>query len=209
MQKIDVGAHAKGAIDINASVKHNLVRIARFSEKDIKDVTVVILDRPRHEPLIEDVRAAGARIKLISDGVVAGAVTAALEEHTGVDVLMGIGGTPEAVLAACAIKALGGDMQAKLYIRNEEERQSALDSGIVDLDKVLLLDDLVRGDDAYFAATGITTGEFLQGVSFGPNTATTQSIMMRSRSGTLRFINTRHNIGLKRHLPMGAAYVPG
>ena len=209
MEKIAVGPAAKGAIDINASVAHNLVRIARFLNKDIHDVTVVILDRPRHEAKMEEVRAAGARIKLISDGDVAGAVTAAMEEHTGVDVLMGIGGTPEAVLAACALKALGGDMQAKLWIRNDEERQSAIESGITDLDKVLTLDDLVRGDDAYFAATGITSGEFLQGVSFGPNTATTQSIMLRSRSGTLRFINTRHNIGLKRHLPMGAAYVPG
>lgn len=209
MQKIAVGPPAKGAIDINASVKHNLVRVARFMDKDIHDLTVVILDRPRHEELIEEVRSAGARIKLISDGDVAGAVTAAMEEHAGVDILMGVGGTPEAVLAACALKSLGGDMQAKLFIRNEEERQSALESGIIDLDKVLTLDDLVRGDDAYFAATGVTTGEFLQGVSFGLNTAQTQSVMMRSRSGTLRFIHTRHNIGLKRHLPMGAAYVPG
>jgi len=209
MRKIAVGSQAKGAIDINASTEHNLARIARYCDKDIKDLTVVILDRPRHETLMEEVRSAGARIKLISDGDVAGAVTAAMDDYTGVDVLVGTGGTPEAVLAACALKALGGDMQAKLWIRNDEERQRAIDAGITDLDRVLTLDDLVQGDDAYFAATGITTGEFLQGVSFGPNTAQTQSVMMRSRSGTLRFITTRHNIGLKRHLPMGAAYVPG
>ena len=209
MQKIAVGPHAKGAIDINAPVKQNLVRIARFLDKDIKDLTVVILDRPRHEELMREVRAAGARIKLISDGDVAGAVTAAMDDYSGVDVLMGTGGTPEAVLAACALKSLGGDMQAKLWIRNEEERESAIEAGMTDLDSVLMLDDLVRGDDAYFAATGITSGEFLQGVSFGQNTAMTHSVMMRSRSGTLRYITTSHNIGLKRHLPMGAAYVPG
>jgi fructose-1,6-bisphosphatase II len=209
MRKIAVGPAAKGAIDINASVKHNLVRIARFSNKDMKDLTVVILDRERHQELIEEVRSAGARIKLISDGDVAGAVTAAMEDYPGVDVLMGTGGTPEAVLAACALKALGGDMQAKLVIRNEEERKSAIEAGMKNVDKVLTLDDLVQGDDAYFAATGITSGEFLQGVSFGQNTAQTQSVMMRSRSGTLRYINTRHNIGLKAHLPMGATYVPG
>jgi fructose-1,6-bisphosphatase II len=209
MEKIAVGAQAKGAIDINAPVKDNLVRIARFCDKQLPDLTVVILDRPRHEGLIEEVRGAGARIKLISDGDVAGAVTAAMEEHPGVDVLMGIGGTPEAVLAACALKGLGGDMQAKLFFRDEKERRSASESGLCDLDKVLTLEELVRGDDTYFAATGITTGEFLQGVSFGANTAWTQSVMIRSRSGTLRIIETRHNIGLKRQLPMGAAYVPG
>jgi fructose-1,6-bisphosphatase II len=126
-----------------------------------------------------------------------------------VDVLMGIGGTPEAVLAACALKSLGGDMQAKLYIRDDVERESAIGFGITDPGRVLTLDDLVKGDDTYFAATGITTGEFLQGVSFGANSALTQSVMMRSRSGTLRIIETRHNIGLKARLPMGAAYVPG
>ena len=209
MEKIAVGAQAKGAIDINAPVKDNLVRIARFCSKEMADLTVVILDRPRHEGLIEEVRRAGARIKLISDGDVAGAVTAAMDEHAVVDVLMGIGGTPEAVLAACALKGLGGDMQAKLLIRNEEERESAIEDGVTDLDRVLTLDDLVQGDDTYFAATGITTGEFLQGVSFGANSAWTQSVMIRSRSGTLRMIETRHNIGLKRQLPMGAAYIPG
>jgi len=209
MEKIAVGPQAKGAIDINAPAKDNLVRISRFMDKHIKDLTVVILDRPRHEQLIEEVRAAGARIKLISDGDVAGAVTAAMDEHPGVDVLMGIGGTPEAVLAACALKGLGGDMQAKLYPRDEEERQAAIDEGVGEIDQVLTLDDLVKGDDAYFAATGITSGEFLQGVSFGLNNARTQSIMIRSRSGTLRFIETRHNIGLKRQLPMGSAYLPG
>lgn len=209
MQKVAVGPGAKGAIDLSAPPRDNLLRIARFLDKNVAELTVVILDRPRHEELIQAVREAGARIKLISDGDVAGAVTAAMEEYSGVDVLMGVGGTPEAVLAACALKSLGGDMQAKLWPRNDEEREKAAECGVKDIDEVLTLDDLVKGDDAYFAATGITTAEFLQGVSFGLNTARTQSVMMRSRSGTLRFIETRHNIGLKRKLPMGAAYVPG
>jgi fructose-1,6-bisphosphatase II len=208
MNKIAVGPMGKGAIDINAPPRDNLFRIARFSGKNVEDLTVVILDRPRHEELIRQVREAGARIKLISDGDVAGAVMAAMEEHSGVDVLMGIGGTPEAVLAACALKSLGGDMQAKLWPRNEEERQRAIEAGVCDLDRVLTLDDLVASDDVFFAATGITGGEFLQGVRFSGNTATTQSIVMRSKSGTLRFVNTRHNIGLKRNLPMGSAYIP-
>lgn len=207
MEKVAVGASAKGAIDINAPPRDNLLRIARFSDKNVEDLTVVILDRPRHEELIEQVRVAGARIKLISDGDVAGAVMAAMEEHTGVDVLMGIGGTPEAVLAACALKSLGGDMQARLWPRNDEERRRACDSGLTDIDRVLTLDDLVKSDDVFFAATGITSGEFLQGVRFSGNRARTQSVMMRSKSGTLRFIDTRHNFGRKRNLPEGMAYV--
>jgi fructose-1,6-bisphosphatase II len=208
MRKIAVGPGAKGAIDITKSATENLHRIAEAVDKDISDLTVVILDRPRHEDLLKEVREAGARIKLISDGDVAGAVTAALEEYTGIDALMGVGGTPEAVLAACALKAIGGDMQAQLYPRNEEEQAIICDC-VGDPSTVLTLDDLVKGDDAYFAATGITSGEFLQGVSLGKNTARTQSVVMRSRSGTLRFIDSRHNIGLKRLLPMGAAYLPG
>lgn len=207
MNKIAVGPVAKGAIDINAPPRDNLIRIARFSDKNVEDLTVVILDRPRHTDLIEQVRQAGARIKLITDGDVAGAVMAAMEEHTGVDVLMGIGGTPEAVLGACALKSLGGDMQAKLWPRNDEERERAKDEGIADIDRVISLDDLVNSDDVFFAATGITSGEFLQGVRFSGNQARTQSVMMRSRSGTLRFIETRHNFGRKRNLPMGTAYI--
>jgi fructose-1,6-bisphosphatase II len=208
MNKIAVGAVAKGAIDINAPPHDNLVRVARFSGKNIEDLTVVILDRPRHQDLIEEVRATGARIKLISDGDVAGAVMSAMEEYSGVDVLMGIGGTPEAVLAACALKALGGDMQAKLWPRTEEERQKAIESGVTDVDGVLSIDDLVKSDDVVFAATGITSGEFLQGVRFSGSQARTQSVMMRSQSGTMRVIDTRHNFGRKQDLPVGEAYVP-
>lgn len=208
MEKIAVGYEAKGAIDINAPVRDNLLRVARFMERNVEDLTVVILDRPRHEKLIQDVRTAGARIKMITDGDVAGAVMAAMHEDTGVDVLMGIGGTPEAVLAACALKCLNGEMQCKLWPRTDEERQRAIDAGNTDLDKVLTMDDLVCSNDVFFAATGITDGEFLRGVRYTGEHAQTHSIMMRSLSGTVRRFDTRHQIGLKRHLPMGAAYVP-
>jgi fructose-1,6-bisphosphatase II len=208
MDKIAVGPEAKGAIDINAPVKDNLLRIARFMDRNVEDLTVVVLDRPRHEQLIEEIRVSGARIKLISDGDVAGAVMAAMPGDTGVDALMGIGGTPEAVLAACALKCLGGDMQSKLWPRSEDERQKAIAAGNEDVDRVLSMDDLVRSDDVFFAATGITSGEFLRGVRYQGPYAQTYSIMMRSRSGTMRRFETHHHIGLKRKLPMGAAFVP-
>jgi fructose-1,6-bisphosphatase II len=208
MEKIAVGREAKGAIDINAPPNDNLVRIARFMDRNVEDLTVVVLDRPRHERLIEEIRAAGARIKLITDGDVAGAVMAAMPGDTGVDVLMGIGGTPEAVLAACALKCLGGEMQCKLWPRSDEERQKATETGNQDLDRVLTLDDLVGSDDVFFAATGITPGEFLRGVRYHGDYAETYSIMMRSRSGTMRRFETHHHIGMKRGLPAGAAYVP-
>jgi fructose-1,6-bisphosphatase II len=207
MQKIGVGAQARGAIDINAPVRDNLIRIARFMERNVEDLTVVVLDRPRHEQLIADIREAGARIKMITDGDVAGAVMAAMPGDTGVDVLMGIGGTPEAVLAACALKCIGGEMQCKLWPRSDEERRRALDTG-QNLDRVLSMDDLVRSDDVLFAASGITDGEFLRGVRYHGDLAETYSIMMRSRSGTMRRLETHHNIGMKSDLPMGAAYVP-
>lgn len=208
MQKIAVGPDAKGAIDINAPVKDNLQRIARYTDKQVEDLTVVVLDRPRHEELIGEVRECGARIKLITDGDVAGAVMAALPFDTGVDVLMGIGGTPEAVLATCALKCLGGEMQCKLWPRSEEERRKAIDAGNKDLDRVLTMDDLVSSDDVFFAATGITTGEFLRGVRYRGEMAETYSIMMRSRSMTMRRFETHHNIGMKRDLPADVAYVP-
>jgi fructose-1,6-bisphosphatase II len=207
-EKIAVGPQAKGAIDINAPVRDNLVRVARFMERNVEDLTVVVLDRPRHDQLIDDIREAGARIKLITDGDVAGAIMAAMPGDTGVDVLMGIGGTPEAVLAACALKCLDGEMQCKLWMRSEEERQEAVDSGNPDLDRVLTLDDLVASDDVFFAATGITNGEFLRGVRYRGDTAETFSIMMRSRSGTMRRFETHHHMGMKRNLPAGAAFVP-
>jgi len=208
MQKIAVGPEAKGAIDINAPVRDNLLRIARFMDRDVGDITVVVLDRPRHDGLIVEIREAGARIKLISDGDVAGAVMASVPEDTGVDVLMGVGGTPEAVLATCALKCLGGEMQCKLWPRNDEERQRAIDAGVRDLDRVFTMNDLVNSDDVFFAATGITNGEFLKGVRYRGEYAETYSIMMRSRSGTMRRFETRHHMGMKRNLPAGAAYVP-
>lgn len=208
MEKIAVGPQAKGAIDINASPADNLLRIARFLERSVEDLTVVILDRPRHEQLIREVREAGASTRLINDGDVAGAVMTALPEDTGVDVLMGIGGTPEAVLAACALKCLGGEIQCKLWPRSDEERQAAEAAGNKDFGRVLTMDDLVNSDDVFFAATGITGGEFLKGVRYEGDYARTYSIMMRSRSRTMRRFETHHHIGMKRSLPMGSAYVP-
>ncbi|HID87408.1 MAG TPA: class II fructose-bisphosphatase, partial [Anaerolineae bacterium] len=164
MEKLVVGPQARGTVDINAPVEENLRNIARALRKDVDDLTVVILDRPRHEEMIRRIRAVGARIKLITDGDVAGAIMAASEE-TGVDVLMGIGGSPEGVIAACAIKCLGGEMQARLWPRDEAERERALALGY-DLDRVLTTEDLVRGDNVFFAATGITDGELLQGVRY-------------------------------------------
>ncbi len=208
MEKIAVGPEAKGAIDLNAPVPDNLLRIARFMERNVEDLTVVVLDRPRHDVLINEIRGTGARIKLIVAGDVAGAIMAAMPGDTGVDVLMGIGGAPEAVLAACALKCLGGDMQCKLWPRSEEERSKAVEAGNQYINQIMRLDDLVKSDDVFFAATGITDGEFLGGVRYRSTRADTHSVMMRSVSGTMRRISTNHNIGLKRNLPTGAAYVP-
>lgn len=190
MDKIAVGPAAKGAIDIEAPVLHNLKTIAKATGKDLDDLAIVVLDRPRHEQLIADIRKAGARIKLIGDGDISGALIAAKEE-TGMDALMGVGGSPEAVITACALKCMGGDMQCKLYPRNDEERQWALDNGR-ELDKVLTLDDLVAGDNVFFAATGITDGELLHGVRYTGNGAKTSSLSMRAKSGTIREIEATH-----------------
>ncbi|GAB4401894.1 MAG: class II fructose-bisphosphatase [Anaerolineales bacterium] len=190
MDKIAVGPEAKGAIDINAPVADNLRAIARAKGKDMDDLTVVVLDRPRHEKLIADIRACGARIKLITDGDISGGLMAAIED-TGLDVLMGIGGSPEAVITACALKCIGGDMQCKLWPRNDEERRWALENGR-ELDKVLTIDDLVAGNNIFFAATGITDGELLKGVRYFGNGAKTYSLSMRSKSGTIRYIEATH-----------------
>jgi len=192
MEKLAVGADAAGVIDITDGVAANLRRIADAKRRDIPDLTVVILDRPRHEQLIAEVRDAGARIKLITDGDVAGALMAAIPS-TGLDVLMGIGGAPEAVIAACALKCAGGDMQCRLWPRNDEERKFAKDEKI-DLKRVLRLDDLVAGDNVLFAATGITDGELLHGVQFFGDGARTQSLVMRAKSGTVRFIESTHKL---------------
>jgi len=190
MDKIAVGPEARGVIDINAPVVENLQRVAKAKKRDVDDLTVVILDRPRHEQLISEVRAAGARIKLIPDGDISGGLMTAIED-TGLDILMGIGGAPEAVITACALKCMGGEIQCKLWPRNEEERQKALDEGL-DLERVLTTDDLVQGDNVFFAATGITDGELLQGVKYFGTGAKTYSIVMRSKSGTVRLVEATH-----------------
>jgi fructose-1,6-bisphosphatase II len=192
MNKIAVGPEAKGAIDIDKSVAWNLKSIARAKKMDVSEVTVVILDRPRHEHLIREVREAGGRIKLITDGDIAGAIMTALED-TGVDVLMGIGGSPEAVVSACALKCIGGDMQCRLHPRNEEERQKALSMG-ANLDELFDIDKLVRGKNVFVSLTGITNGELVDGVKYHEHSVETHSLVMRSKSGTVRDIRARHSI---------------
>ncbi len=190
MEKIATGPEAADAIDLTASVKANLKWVAKALRKDVADVTAVVLDRDRHANIIKECREAGARIRLIPDGDVAGAISTAWPE-SGADILFGVGGTPEGVIAACALKCLGGQIQGRLYPRDEEERQKAVEMGY-DLDKVLMLDDLVSGEDVFFSATGITDGELLRGVRFRGDGANTQSLVMRSKSGTIRKIDATH-----------------
>ncbi|MFL5735530.1 MAG: class II fructose-bisphosphatase [Chloroflexia bacterium] len=190
MSKIAVGRRARGAIDANASVAQNISSVSKALGREKGNVTVMVLDRPRHEQLIKAVRSTGARVRIIPDGDVAGAIAAA-EEGTGVDILMGIGGAPEAVVAACALKAMGGDLQCKLYFRDDDERRNAEALG-VDVDAVLSLDDLVKSDDCFFAGTGITSGDLLRGVRYTEDGAITESVVMRARSGTTRYIRAAH-----------------
>lgn len=192
MNKIAVGPEAKDVINIEDSVAENIRRIAEAKHKSIGDVTVVVLDRPRHDNLIREIREAGARIKMISDGDIAGALLTCKAER-GADVLMGIGGTPEAVITACAIKAMGGNMQGKLWARDDAERQKGIDAGM-DFDKVLSINDLVSSDDVFFAATGITDGDFLKGVRYDGSRIHTSSLVMRSKSGTVRYIDAVHSL---------------
>src|SRR5580693_3492516 len=192
MSKLVTGPEAADAVDIEASAAANIAAVARAKGVSSHDVTVIILDRPRHAGLIEEVRATGARIKLITDGDVAGAILAA-RAGTGIDLLLGIGGTPEGVIAACAVKCLGGIILGKLAPTDDDERARALDAGH-DLDRVLTTDDLVASDDAFFAATGITNGELLAGVRFRAGGATTSSLVMRARSGTVRAITSEHQL---------------
>ncbi len=192
MDKIAVGPQAKGLIDIEAPLEDNLEKIAKSEGKSIKDVTVIILQRPRHDELIRKVRQIGARIRLIPDGDVAGALMTCLPE-SGIDALLGIGGTPEGVLAACALRAMGGEIQGKLYIRNEEEKKLGLEMEY-DLDKVITMDDMVSSNDVFFAATGITDGELLSGVRYSGQAAETQSLVIRGRTGTVRWITAKHNL---------------
>jgi fructose-1,6-bisphosphatase II len=191
MEKIAVGPAAKHVIDINAPLAVNLDRIARVRDAHIDDLTVVILDRPRHQEIIRQIREVGARIRMIQHGDVSAAIQAAMEDYRGVDVLMGIGGATEGVLAAAAIKCLGGEIQCKIWPRSDQEREKLKADG-VDLDQVYRTEDLVKSNDVSFAATGITSGELLDGVQYFGWGARTSSVMMRSRTGTVRYIQARH-----------------
>jgi fructose-1,6-bisphosphatase II len=192
MDKLVTGPEAAEVVDIRLPIKENVRRVARAKRKGVEDVTVIMLDRPRHQEMADEVRQAGARLKFISDGDVAGGIAAAREE-SGVDLLLGIGGTPEGIITACAIKALGGVIQGKLWPKDDEERQKAIDAGH-DLDAVLTTHELVTGDNCFFVATGITSGELLRGVRYGSGTAVTNSLVMRSKSGTIRIIEAHHRL---------------
>ncbi|PAV31378.1 fructose-bisphosphatase class II [Virgibacillus profundi] len=201
MDKIAVGPEAVGKIDINFSTIENLQAVAKAKNKNIEDVVAIVLDRPRHQKLIEEIRATGARIKLIPDGDVAAAINTAFDD-TGVDILLGKGGAPEGVLAAVALKCLGGEIQGKLTPSNDEEKARCEKMGIKDINRVLYMDDFCSGDDAIFAATGVTDGELLKGVQFKGSKATTQTVVMRAKSGTVRFIDGEHSLQKKPNLVM-------
>lgn len=192
MDKIAVGPAAKGAIHVDWSVEDNLNAIAKATGKRIQDLVVVMLDRPRHNELKAEVRRCGARIRMIDDGDVAGALMTAWPD-AGIDVLMGIGGTPEGVLAACALRAMGGEIQGKLYARNEDELRRGREMGY-DFDKILTMDDLVSSEDVFFAATGITDGELLDGVKYSAHGARTHSLVVRGTTGTVRQIIATHSL---------------
>lgn len=192
MNKIAVGPDAVDAIDITAPIGENVRQVAKAKGLTLSDMTVCILDRPRHEQLMSDVRATGARIRLITDGDVAGAISACRPD-SGTDLLAGIGGTPEGIIAAAAIRCMGGAIQAQLAPKDDEERQKALDRGY-DLDQVLRTEDLVSGENVFFCATGVTDGDLLKGVRYVAGGCTTQSIVMRSKSGTVRMIEAYHRL---------------
>jgi fructose-1,6-bisphosphatase II len=193
MDKIAVGPEAAGAIDLQAPVQENLRRVAKANGKEMNDLRVLILDRPRNQPHIEAARESGARISLFRDGDVAGAIATAQEDHEA-DILLGIGGSPEAVIAAAALRCVGGEIQCRLWPRDDSEVQLARDAGL-DLDQVLTTDDLVNSDNIFFAATGVTNGEFLRGVNFrGEERAVTHSVIMRSKTGSVRYMTAVHNL---------------
>jgi fructose-1,6-bisphosphatase II len=192
MDKLAVGPEAKGQVDIDRPLIDNLKAVAKAKGEQVQDLTVVILDRPRHEHLIAQIREAGSRIRLIEHGDAPAAIATAWLE-SGIDVLVGVGGCAEGVISAAALKCMGGEIQGRLWPRDDHERQAAVDRGY-DLDRVLHTDDLVRGDNCFFAATGITDGELLRGVQYDYRGATTQSLVMRSKSGTVRQVNSRHRL---------------
>lgn len=199
MEKLVTGPEAAGVVDIRNPVAENIHQVAKAKGSRPEDVTVVVLDRPRHAQLVEEIRATGARIKFITDGDVAGAIMAA-RPGTGVDLLLGIGGTPEGIISACALKCLGGVIQGRLWPQDDAERQKAIDAGHdLSPEHVLTTDELVTGDDCFFVATGITDGELMRGVRYRANGATTDSLVMRSRSGTIRSISSEHQLGKLRN----------
>jgi fructose-1,6-bisphosphatase II len=199
MEKLVTGPEAADVVDIRYPVAENIHQVAKAKGSAAEDVTVVLLDRPRHDKLVGEIRATGARIKFITDGDVAGAIMAARAD-TGIDLLLGIGGTPEGIIAACAMKCMDGVIQGRLWPKDDEERQRALDAGHdLDPEHVLLTDDLVTGDDVFFVATGITDGELMKGVRYRAGGASTHSLVMRSRSGTIRSITSEHKLQKLSH----------
>lgn len=198
MDKIAVGPAAKGKIHIDAPVRENLKNLAQALDKSLEELTIVILDRPRHQKIIREIREVGSRIRLITDGDVSPAVACAIE-GTGVDMMMGVGGAPEGVLAAAALRCLGGEMQGRLWPENDADIERAKKLGIQDIHKLLTLDDLVCSDDVFFAATGITEGLLLRGVNFTGQGALTHTVVMRGKTGTVRFIEAHHRFDKKPH----------
>ena len=198
MNKLAVGPEAKGSINIEKSITENLKAIAKATHKDVEDLTTIVLDRDRHKDIIAEIRRAGARIRQIPDGDVAAALMTAWPD-SGVDVLIGVGGTPEGVIAACALRAMGGEIQGKLYARDEDELHRGREAGY-DFDKILTMDDLVSSEDVFFAATGITDGELLKGVRYFGDGASTDSLVVRGLTGTVRQITATHRIDKLRHL---------
>lgn len=195
MQKLAYGPKLKGKLDINASVRDNLAIACRELNKNYEDLTICVLDRDRHNTLVEEIRHVGARIQFITDGDIAGAIATSMD-YNEVDLYMGVGGAPEAVLAAAALKCIGGEIQAKFWCRTEQEKQSIVDKGY-DLDRTYFTDDLAKGDDIIFCATGVTNGEMLKGVTFGSHMATTHTVLMRAKTRTIRYITAVHNLNYK------------
>ncbi|MCT1452752.1 class II fructose-bisphosphatase [Corynebacterium sp. p3-SID1145] len=196
MNKIAVGPESAGKIDITAPVAHNIQAVAKAKGVDTRDVTVVVLDRPRHSQLVSEIREAGAKVRFIMDGDVAGAIAAA-RNNNSIDLAMGVGGTPEGVITACALKCLEGEIQGMLAPQSDEEREKVLAAGH-DLDRVLGINDLVSSDNCFFAATGVTNGDMLRGVSYRDSGATTRSLAMRSKSGTVRLVESQHQLSKLR-----------